>query len=137
MSTSTLTRSRMDYDLDIETIPLPSRRPDRGSGRVTIVSSFAVAPGQEQKWLDTWEALKSIALEHHACHGFRMYRDLRDDGHFIILSEWTDRASFHRFARAVSLTWLERVMPGLCLPIESTSLERIDEPVSLWEKIGT
>lgn len=105
-------------------IPWTVLRPDgsaEGAGKetemVTIGMNYRVLPGKEEVFETAFrKVLRALAgIEGHT--NSKMFHEIDDPNHYVILSEWTDRTAFDGFIaseafRAVAKWGKEEVLAG-------------------------
>jgi quinol monooxygenase YgiN len=98
-------------------------------GRITVIASFKLLRGHESQWTGAYQEIMRKAGQDHTSgmHSARLFRDIRDDTHFTIISDWDSPDAFDRFVRYAGLIWEARGLEYAYAPAGITYLEHIVE----------
>jgi heme-degrading monooxygenase HmoA len=90
---------------------------------VTIIWSYRVLPAGAEAWRALWEQVAAEAKGTKGCRQFCLLHDRQNLTRYAVLSEWDDLASFNRFRWESQLTWVERAVSNVCVPLDCDAFE--------------
>ena len=93
-----------------------------------VIYSFKVFDGQQEKFINSWNALTSLIYEHEGSLGSRLHR--KSDHVFIAYAQWPNKKTWQESGSNLPATAKEisKVMKESCSIIETThKLEVVDD----------